>query len=84
MLTAYKLLNFTIMNLYAKNYDKASEYALIILNISHELYLTHSSFNTEIGQCSCINIEDDDNKVIYRLFYDQHLFEMQPLQVRVN
>ena len=72
------------MNLYAKNYDKASEYGLIILNISHELYLCHSSYNTEIGQLPCINIEDEDNRVIYRLFYDQHLFEMQPLQVRVN
>jgi hypothetical protein len=72
------------MNLYAKNYDKATEYALIILNISHELYLCHSSYKTEIGQCSCINIEDNDNRVIYRLFYDYHLFEMQPLQVRVN
>lgn len=72
------------MNLYAKNYDKASEYALIIINISHDLYLTHGSFNTEIGQLPCINIEDNDNFVIYRLFYDHHLFEMQPLQVRVN
>lgn len=72
------------MNLYAKNYDKASEYGLIILNVSHELYLTHSSFNTEIGQCPCINIEDSDNFVVYRLFYDHHLYEMQPLQVRVN
>lgn len=72
------------MNFYAKNYDKASEYALIILNISHELYLTHSSFNTEIGQCPCINIEDDENKVIYRLFYDHHLYEMQPHQLQVN
>jgi hypothetical protein len=72
------------MNLYAKNYDKASEYGLIILNISHELYLCHSSYNTEIGQLPCINIEDEDNRVIYRLFYDQHLFQMQPLQVRVN
>jgi hypothetical protein len=84
MRTAYKLLNFTIMNLYAKNYEKASEYGLIIVNISHELYLTHSSFYTEIGQCPCINIEDEDNRVIYRLFYDHYLFEMQPLQVRVN
>ena len=72
------------MNLYAKNYKKASEYSLIILNISHELYLCHSSFNTEIGQCPCINIEDNENRVIYRLFYDYHLFEMQPMQVRVN
>ena len=70
------------MNLYAKNYDKASEYALIILNISHELYLTHSSFYTEIGQCSCINIEDEKFNVVYRLFYDQHLYEMQPVQSR--
>lgn len=72
------------MNIYAKNYEKASEYGLIILNISHELYLCHSSFNTEIGQCPCINIEDDENRVIYRLFYDHFLFDMQPLQVRVN
>jgi hypothetical protein len=72
------------MNLYAKNYEKASEYGLIIINISHQLYLSHGSFNTEIGQCSCINIEDEYNRVIYRLFYDQHLFEMQPMQVRVN
>jgi hypothetical protein len=72
------------MNLYAKNYDKASEFGLIILNVSHELYLTHGSFNTEIGQCPCINIEDNEFNVIYRLFYDHHLYEMQPLQVRVN
>jgi len=72
------------MNIYFNNYDKASEYGLIILNISHELYLCHSSFYTEIGQCPCINIEDEDNRVIYRLFYDQRLFQMQPLQVRVN
>jgi len=72
------------MNLYAKNYEKASEYGLIIINISYDLYLCHGSFNTEIGQCPCINIEDDDNRVIYRLFYDQHLFDMQPIQVRVN
>ena len=72
------------MNIYFTDYAKASEYGLIILNISRELYLTHGSFNTEIGQCSCINIEDDENKVIYRLFYDHHLYEMQPLQVRVN
>lgn len=72
------------MNLYAKNYDKASEYALIILNISHELYLTHGSFNTEIGQCPCINIEDNDNFVVYRLFYDYHLYQIQPFQVQVN
>lgn len=72
------------MNLYAKNYESASQYGLIILNISHELYLTHGSFNTEIGQCSCINIEDNEFNVIYRLFYDHHLYEMQPLQVRVN
>ena len=72
------------MNLYAKNYESASEYGLIILNISHELYLTHGSFYTEIGQCSCINIEDNEFNVIYRLFYDHHLYEMQPLQVRVN
>jgi len=71
------------MNLYAKNYANASEYALIILNISNELYLCHSSYHTEIGQCPCINIEDEDNRVIYRLFYDHHLFDMQPLQVRV-
>ena len=72
------------MNIYAKNYEKASQYGLIIINISHELYLCHSSYNTEIGQCPCINIEDEDNKVIYRLFYDHFLFDMQPLQVRVN
>ena len=72
------------MNLYAKNYEKASEYALILLNLSYQLYLCHSSFNTEIGQCPCLNIEDKDNFVVYRLFYDNHLFEMQPLQVRVN
>jgi hypothetical protein len=72
------------MNLYAKNYEKASEYGLIILNISHELYLCHSYYNTEIGKCPCINIEDEDNRVIYRLFYDHYLFDMQPLQVRVN
>ena len=72
------------MNLYAKNYESASEYGLIIINISHELYLCHSSFNTEIGQCPCINIEDSDLNVVYRLFYDHHLYEMQPLQVRVN
>ena len=84
MRTAYKLLNFNTMNIYFNNYDKASEYGLIILNISHELYLCHSSYKTEIGQLPCINIEDDDNRVIYRLFYDHHLFNMQPLQVRVN
>ena len=72
------------MNLYAKNYDKASEYALILINISHDLYLCHSSCNTEIGQCSCINIEDNDLNVVYRLFYDHHLYDMQPLQVRVD
>ena len=82
MQTAYKLLNFNTMNIYFKDYAKASEYGLIILNISHELYLTHGSFNTEIGQCSCINIEDNDLNVVYRLFYDHHLYEMQPYQVR--
>ena len=70
------------MNIYFKEYEKASEYGLIILNISHELYLTHGFFNTEIGQCSCINIEDNEFNVIYRLFYDHHLYEMQPYQVR--
>lgn len=65
------------MNIYFTDYAKASEYGLIILNISRELYLTHGSFNTEIGQCSCINIEDDENKVVYRLFYDSSLYELQ-------
>ena len=72
------------MNIYFTDYAKASEYGLILINISHDLYLCHGSFNTEIGQCACINIEDDENKVIYRLFYDHHLYEMQPLQVRVK
>ena len=72
------------MNLYAKNYESASQYGLIILNISHELYLSHGSFYTEIGQFPCINIEDENLNVVYRLFYDHHLYEMQPFQVRVN
>ena len=72
------------MNLYAKNYEKASEYGLILINISYDLYLSHGSFNTEIGQCACINIEDSNNFVVYRLFYDHHLYDMQPMQVRVD
>jgi hypothetical protein len=72
------------MNIYFLSYLKATEWGLIVTNIDKGLYLSHSSSNTEIGQCSCINIEDDENRVIYRLFYDHHLFDMQPLQVRVN
>ena len=72
------------MNIYFLSYLKATEWGLIVTNIDKGLYLSHSSFNTEIGQCSCINIEDEKFNVVYRLFYDHHLFEMQPMQVRVN
>ena len=70
------------MNIYFLSYLKATEYGIILTNIDHGLSLSHGSFNTEIGQCSCINIEDEKFNVLYRLFYDEHLYEMQPYQVR--
>jgi hypothetical protein len=70
------------MNIYFLSYLKASEWGLIVTNIDKGLYLSHSSFNTEIGQCSCINIEDEKFNVVYRLFYDQHLYQMQPVHAR--
>ena len=32
---------------------------------------------TEIGQVACIDIEDDNLNVIYRIFYDESLWELQ-------
>ena len=64
------------------SYLKATEYGIILTNIDHGLSLCHSSFYTEIGQCTCINIDDEKFNVVYRLFYDHHLYEMQPIQAR--
>jgi hypothetical protein len=70
------------MNIYFMSYLKATEWGLIVTNIDKGLYLCHSSSYTEIGQCACINIEDEKYNVVYRLFYDQNLYEMQPVQAR--
>ena len=70
------------MNIYFLSYIKATEWGLIVTNIDQGLSLSHSSFITEIGQCSCINIEDEKFNIVYRLFYDQNLYEMQPIQAR--
>ncbi len=70
------------MNIYFLSYLKATEWGLIVTNIDKGLYLSHGSCITEIGECACINIEDEKFNVLYRLFYDQYLYEMQPIQAR--
>lgn len=70
------------MNIYFDEYDKASQYGLILTNIDKGLILYHAYYYTEIGQCPCICIEDENCKIVNRLFYDTYLYEIQPVQLR--
>lgn len=70
------------MNIYYKDYTNAEKFATSIILIDQQLLMYHDSFNTEIGQCPCICIEDESGYIVNRLFYDQHLYDMQPNFVR--
>lgn len=70
------------MNIYYKDYSNAENFATSIILLDHGLIMYHDSYNTEIGQCACICIEDENGYIVNRLFYDKHLYEIQPYQVR--
>ena len=63
--------------LYFNDYQKAIDHAFTFTIIDNTLTLKSSSCNTEIGQCACINIEDEKFNVLYRLFYDSCLYQLQ-------
>lgn len=63
--------------LYFNQYEKAKDYSFNLINNDEFLIYTTGSFYTEVGECACINIEDDKFNVVYRLFYDSSLYELQ-------
>ena len=64
-------------NLYFNDYQKASDYALILSNIDNNLLIRSTSSNTEIGQCACLSVEDQNFVPVYHIFYDESLYQLQ-------
>jgi hypothetical protein len=70
------------MNIYFDDYRKAMDFAFTITKIDNGLIMFHGYYYTEIGQCPCLIIEDENLNIVNRLFYDTYLYEIQPIQAR--
>ena len=61
-----------------KSYFRTFKEALSYAYSKSDLFLIHSTAETEFGQDACIKLEDQNFKTVEILFYCPHLWAIQP------